>query len=314
MGTVLLAAPRGFCAGVDRAVEIVREALARHGAPVHVRKQIVHNTHVVAELASLGAVFVDELDEVPPGSLVVFSAHGVSPAVRAEAEARDLRVIDATCPLVTKVHHQVLRYARRGYEIALIGHVGHEEADGTRGHAPDRVTVVESPADAARAAFRDPDKVVWVAQTTLAVDEVAETAEALRGRLPRLENPPDAICYASQNRQDAVRAIAARCELLLVVGSENSSNSLRLVEVALRAGARTAHLLDDASALRAEWFTGVDTVGVTAGASAPEDRVRELVTALADRGYTDVQEVTVTEETTRFTLPAGLRPARTDLT
>ncbi|WP_103532718.1 4-hydroxy-3-methylbut-2-enyl diphosphate reductase [Streptomyces sp. SM11] len=308
MGTVLLAAPRGFCAGVDRAVEIVERALDQYGTPVYVRKQIVHNTHVVRDLTEQGAVFVDELDEVPDGSVVVFSAHGVAPTVRAQATERGLTVIDATCPLVSKVHHEALRYARRGYEIVLIGHTGHEEIEGTAGQAPDHITVVGSPEEAARLQVANPARVVWLSQTTLAVDEVAATATALRTRLPLLEDPPgDDICYASQNRQDAVRAIAPRCDLLLVIGSANSSNSVRLAEVALRAGARAAYLIDDASQAQESWFTGVETIGVTAGASAPESRVTELLAALTERGHTQVEQVTVTTETQHFALPPPLQ-------
>ncbi|WP_338325693.1 4-hydroxy-3-methylbut-2-enyl diphosphate reductase [Streptomyces hoynatensis] len=306
-GKVLVAAPRGFCAGVERAVSTVEQALLRHGPPVYVRRQIVHNTHVVGELSARGAVFVEELDEVPEGALVVFSAHGVSPAVHAQAAARGLRVIDAVCPLVTKVHREAERFAAEGYEIALIGHAGHEEVTGTVGHAPGHIHIVESPEDAGRLSVSDPSRVVWLSQTTLAVDEVTRTAGALRDRLPLLADPPgDDICYASQNRQDAVRAIAARCELLLVVGSANSSNSARLVEVALRAGARAAHLVDHAGQVAEEWFEGVRAVGVTSGASVPEVLVTELVAALAARGYRDVEEVQVATETLRFAMPRPL--------
>ncbi|TDC21881.1 4-hydroxy-3-methylbut-2-enyl diphosphate reductase [Streptomyces sp. 8K308] len=307
MGKVLLAAPRGFCAGVERAVATVEEALLRHGPPVYVRRQIVHNTHVVRELAARGAVFVEELTEVPEGALVVFSAHGVAPAVHRQAAERRLTVVDAVCPLVTKVHRETERFAADGYEIALIGHADHEEVVGTVGHAPGRVHVVESPAEAERLELRDPTRVVWLSQTTLAVEEVAETARALRERLPSLADPPgDDICYASQNRQDAVRAIAPRCDLLLVVGSANSSNSARLVEVALRAGARAARLVDTAAEVVDAWFDGVATVGVTAGASVPEVLVGELVTALAERGYREVEEVPVARETLRFAMPRRL--------
>ena len=304
---MLIAAPRGFCAGVERAVNTVAQALLRHGPPVYVRRQIVHNTRVVSELSARGAVFVEELDEVPEGSLVVFSAHGVSPEVHAQAAARGLRVIDAVCPLVTKVHREAERYAAEGYEIALIGHAGHEEVTGTVGHAPGRVHIVESPRDAERLTVSDPSRVVWLSQTTLAVDEVTHTAGVLRERLPLLADPPgDDICYASQNRQDAVRAIAARCELLLVVGSANSSNSARLVEVGLRAGARAAHLVDHAGQVAEEWFEGVTSVGVTSGASVPEVLVTELVAALGERGYQDVEEVRVATETLRFAMPRPL--------
>jgi 4-hydroxy-3-methylbut-2-enyl diphosphate reductase len=311
-GTVLLAAPRGFCAGVDRAVLIVEQALERFGPPVYVRRQIVHNTHVVAGLSARGAVFVDELDRVPEGSVVVFSAHGVAPSVRSQAEARELTVIDATCPLVAKVHAEALRFARDGYTIALIGHEDHEEVEGTRGEVPEHIRVVSGPADVENLDVGgDGAGLVWLSQTTLAVDEVAQTADALRARFPRLVDPPgDDICYASQNRQNAVKAIAARCDLVLVVGSANSSNSVRLVEVARGAGARAAYLVDDAAGLREEWFAdgaNIGTVGVTAGASAPEYAVRDLLKALAQRGYADVEEVTSAVETVTFELPARLR-------
>ena len=327
-GTVLLAAPRGFCAGVDRAVLIVEQALERFGPPVYVRRQIVHNTHVVAELGARGAVFVEELDGVPAGSVVVLSAHGVAPAVRAEAEARELTVIDATCPLVAKVHAEALRFARDGYTIALIGHADHEEVEGTRGEVPESIRIVSGPADVENldvgaAGDEGGARLVWLSQTTLAMDEVERTADALRARFPRLLDPPgDDICYASQNRQNAVKAIAARCDLLLVVGSANSSNSVRLVEVARSAGARAAYLVDDGAGLRDEWFvlgdgagvgggvgagTGVGTVGVTAGASAPEHAVQDVLKALARRGFADVEEVASTVETTIFELPARLR-------
>ncbi|GAB2925692.1 4-hydroxy-3-methylbut-2-enyl diphosphate reductase [Streptomyces mayteni] len=309
MGKVLLAAPRGFCAGVERAVATVEEALRQHGPPVYVRRQIVHNTHVVRELAARGAVFVEELTEVPEGALVVFSAHGVAPAVHRQAAERRLTVVDAVCPLVTKVHREAERFAADGYQIALIGHADHEEVVGTVGHAPGHIHVVESPAEAERLPVADPARVVWLSQTTLAVDEVTETARALRARLPELADPPgDDVCYASQNRQDAVRAIAARCDLLLVVGSANSSNSARLVEVALRAGARAARLIDTAAEVADEWFDGVATVGVTAGASVPEVLVGELVAVLAEHGYREVEEVPVARETLRFAMPRRLAP------
>ncbi|MGW2184439.1 4-hydroxy-3-methylbut-2-enyl diphosphate reductase [Streptomyces sp. NPDC001719] len=310
MGKVLVAAPRGFCAGVERAVETVEQVLKRYGPPVYVRKQIVHNTHVVRDLAARGAVFVDELDQVPHGAVVVFSAHGVSPTVRAEATARQLTVIDATCPLVTKVHNEALRFSRAGYDVALIGHAGHEEVEGTVGEAPDRIRIVDSPEDVQELAVRDPGKVVWLSQTTLAVDEVAATALALRERFPHLANPPgDDICYASQNRQDAVRAIAPRCDLVLVAGSANSSNSVRLVEVARRAGAPAAYLIDDAAEACDSWFAHVRIVGVSAGASAPETQVNGLLKALAARGYSEVEYITVTRETQHFSLPVQLRPS-----
>ena len=307
---VLLAAPRGFCAGVDRAVLIVEQALERFGPPVYVRRQIVHNVHVVADLGARGAIFVEELDEVPEGSTVVFSAHGVAPSVRAEAEARTLTVIDATCPLVAKVHAEAIRYARDGYTIALIGHEDHEEVVGTRGEVPESIRIIEGPEDVATLDVDgDSTGLIWLSQTTLAVDEVAQTANALRARFPHLVDPPgDDICYASQNRQNSVRAIAEHCDLVLVVGSPNSSNSVRLVEVARGAGARAAHLVDDGADLREEWFADdVRTVGVTAGASAPEFAVRDVLDALAQRGFTGVEEVTSAVETVTFELPAKLR-------
>jgi len=307
---VLLAAPRGFCAGVDRAVLIVEQALERFGPPVYVRRQIVHNVHVVADLGARGAIFVEELDEVPEGSTVVFSAHGVAPSVRAEAEARTLTVIDATCPLVAKVHAEAVRYARDGYTIALIGHEDHEEVVGTRGEVPESIRIISGPENVAALDVDDSSAgLIWLSQTTLAVDEVAQTADALRARFPQLVDPPgDDICYASQNRQNSVRAIAEHCDLVLVVGSANSSNSVRLVEVARGAGARDARLVDDGADLREEWFAGdVRTVGVTAGASAPEFAVRDVLDALARRGFTNVEEVTSAVETVTFELPARLR-------
>ncbi len=308
---VLLAKPRGYCAGVDRAVEAVERALEQHGAPVYVRKQIVHNRHVVETLSERGAVFVDETDEVPPGSLVVFSAHGVAPSVHAEAEERNLRTIDATCPLVTKVHNEAKRFDREDYDILLVGHRGHEEVEGTTGEAPQRIQLVESPADVAGVTVRDPEKVVWLSQTTLSVDETMETVRALRERFPTLQDPPsDDICYATQNRQVAVKAMAARCDLVLVVGSRNSSNSVRLVEVALQAGAGAAHLIDYSREIDEAWLDGVETVGLTSGASVPEVLVRGVLDHLAERGYTDVEEVTTAQETLVFSLPRELRPAR----
>jgi 4-hydroxy-3-methylbut-2-enyl diphosphate reductase len=295
---------------VDRAVLIVRELLDRLGPPVYVRKQIVHNRHVVAELTARGAVFVEEVRQVPRGAVTVFSAHGVAPQVRAEAEARGLRVYDATCPLVAKVHAEALRYARDGYTIALIGHEEHEEVEGTRGEAPDRIHVVSSPEEARALAVRD-RKLVWLSQTTLALDEVARTADALRRRFPTMADPPgEDICYASQNRQHAVKAIAPRCDLLLVVGSTNSSNSVRLVEVGRESGAREARLLDDGGGLRAEWLAGVETVGVTAGASAPEHAVDDLLAALAGHGFDHVEQVGTNAENISFELPAALRAPR----
>src|SRR5215467_4089561 len=271
---VLLAKPRGYCAGVDRAVQAVEKALERFGAPVYVRKQIVHNTHVVRSLEQRGAIFVDETEAVPEGAVVVFSAHGVSPEVREEAKGRGLRTIDATCPLVTKVHNEARRFAAQDYDILLIGHEGHEEVIGTTGEAPAHIHLVDGPAGSDSVQVRDPAKVAWLSQTTLSVDETTQTVAALRERFPQLLDPPsDDICYATQNRQTAVKAIAAESDLVLVVGSQNSSNSVRLVEVALDGGADAAYLVDDASALRPEWLEGVSTVGLTSGASVPEDLV-----------------------------------------
>ncbi|WP_433506032.1 4-hydroxy-3-methylbut-2-enyl diphosphate reductase [Pseudonocardia halophobica] len=308
---VLVAKPRGYCAGVDRAVEAVEQALEQHGAPVYVRKQIVHNKHVVETLSERGAVFVDETSEVPEGAIVVFSAHGVSPDVRNEAKARSLQTIDATCPLVTKVHQEAKRYAREDYDILLVGHAGHEEVEGTSGEAPTHIQLVESAADAEKVTVRDPEKVVWLSQTTLSVDETMDTVRALRERYPTLQNPPsDDICYATQNRQVAVKAMAPQCDLVLVVGSPNSSNSVRLVEVALQAGAGASHLIDYAREIDESWLEGVRTVGVTSGASVPEVLVRGVLDFLAERGWESVEEVTTAEETLTFALPRELRPSR----
>jgi 4-hydroxy-3-methylbut-2-enyl diphosphate reductase len=308
---VLLAKPRGYCAGVDRAVEAVERALEQHGAPVYVRKQIVHNVHVVETLEERGAVFVDETDEVPEGALVVFSAHGVSPQVRDEARERGLRTIDATCPLVTKVHQEAKRFAREDFDILLVGHHGHEEVEGTSGEAPANIQLVETAADVAGVTVRDPEKVVWLSQTTLSVDETMDTVRALRERFPTLQNPPsDDICYATQNRQVAVKAMAPHCDLVLVVGSRNSSNSVRLVEVALQAGAGASQLIDYARQIEDGWLDGVGTVGVTSGASVPEVLVRGVLEHLAERGWSTVEEVTTAEETLTFALPRELRPRR----
>ena len=305
---VLLAAPRGYCAGVDRAVVAVEKALQRYGAPVYVRKQIVHNIHVVTELEAQGAIFVDEVDEIPEGAHVVFSAHGVSPAVVSAADERGLHAIDATCPLVTKVHREAVRFARDDYEILLIGHDGHEEVEGTAGEAPDHVTVVNSPDEADTVEVRDPSKVVWLSQTTLSVDETMETVNRLRARFPELHDPPsDDICYATQNRQVAIKKVAAEADLVIVVGSANSSNSVRLVEVALEYGAKAAYRVDYADEVRQEWLDGVGTVGVTSGASVPEVLVREVLDALAEAGYGDVAEVRTAEEDLMFSLPKELR-------
>ncbi|GAA1997243.1 4-hydroxy-3-methylbut-2-enyl diphosphate reductase [Nakamurella flavida] len=305
---VLLARPRGYCAGVDRAVVTVEKALEQYGAPVYVRKQIVHNKHVVAGLEARGAVFVDETEEVPEGAIVVFSAHGVSPAVHEEAAQRDLRVIDATCPLVTKVHKEAVRFASEGYDIVLIGHRGHEEVEGTQGEAPDVIQVVDTAADVDAVQVADPEKVIWLSQTTLSVDETLETVDLLRRRFPLMTSPPsDDICYATQNRQEVVKQIADDCQLVIVVGSKNSSNSVRLVEVALDAGADTSYLVDDATEIDEAWLTGVGTVGVTSGASVPEDLVDGVLAWLAERGYADVQEFTAATETLTFSLPKELR-------
>jgi len=305
---VLLAAPRGYCAGVDRAVIAVEKALDHYGAPVYVRKEIVHNKYVVETLRERGAIFVTETDEVPEGARVVFSAHGISPAVRVAAEARSLRTIDATCPLVTKVHKEAVRFAKDDCEILLIGHAGHEEVEGTAGEAPGHIQVVNSPEEADRVVVKDPDKVVWLSQTTLSVDETMETVRRLRERFPKLQDPPsDDICYATQNRQVAVKKLAPDCDLVIVVGSANSSNSVRLVEVALGAGARAAFRIDRAKELRPEWFEGVTTVGVTSGASVPEILVNDLLADLAMRGYEDVEEVRTANEDLMFSLPQELR-------
>ncbi|ANY06032.1 4-hydroxy-3-methylbut-2-enyl diphosphate reductase [Pseudonocardia sp. HH130630-07] len=308
---VLLAKPRGYCAGVDRAVEAVEQALDQYGAPVYVRKEIVHNKHVVETLRDRGAIFVEEASEVPEGAHVVFSAHGVSPAVRAEAKGRDLKTIDATCPLVTKVHQEAKRFAREDYDILLVGHAGHEEVEGTSGEAPEHIQLVESAADVDKVTVRDPERVVWLSQTTLSVDETMETVRALREKFPKLQNPPsDDICYATQNRQVAVKTMAPRCDLVLVVGSRNSSNSVRLVEVALGAGAGASYLIDYAKEIDESWLDGVQTVGVTSGASVPEVLVRGVVDHLAERGFGSVEEVDTAEETLVFSLPRELRPPR----
>ncbi|CAN5670005.1 4-hydroxy-3-methylbut-2-enyl diphosphate reductase [soil metagenome] len=305
---VLLAKPRGYCAGVDRAVQTVENALDHYGAPVYVRKQIVHNLHVVQSLEARGAVFVEETDEVPTGSIVVFSAHGVAPEVHAEAAQRGLKAIDATCPLVTKVHHEARRFAAEDYDIVLIGHEGHEEVIGTTGQAPANIRLVDSPEDVATVEVRDPDRVVWLSQTTLSVDETLQTVDALTQRFPNLQSPPsDDICYATQNRQAAVKAIAPQVELFLVVGSGNSSNSVRMVEVAKVAGADQAYLVENAAAVDEAWLDGVTTVGLSSGASVPEVLVREVAQWLAERGYGELEEVNHTEERLVFALPQELR-------
>ncbi|MDT0165257.1 4-hydroxy-3-methylbut-2-enyl diphosphate reductase [Actinotalea sp. AC32] len=305
---VLLAAPRGYCAGVDRAVIAVEKALEHYGAPVYVRKEIVHNKYVVETLSRRGAVFVDETDEVPEGARVVFSAHGVSPAVHAAAAARSLQTIDATCPLVTKVHKEAVRFARDDFDILLIGHDGHEEVEGTAGEAPDHIQVVNSPDEVDRVTVRDPDKVVWLSQTTLSVDETMETVRRLRERFPSLQDPPsDDICYATQNRQVAVKKLAPGCDVVIVVGSANSSNSVRLVEVALDAGARSSYRVDRAEEIDAAWLEGATTVGVTSGASVPEILVRDVLDRLAEAGFGDVEEVRTATEDLMFSLPRELR-------
>jgi 4-hydroxy-3-methylbut-2-enyl diphosphate reductase len=303
-----VATPRGYCAGVDRAVQTVEQALDLYGAPVYVRKQIVHNLHVVQTLEARGAIFVEETDEVPEGATVVFSAHGVAPEVHEEASRRQLRTIDATCPLVTKVHQEARRFAAEDMDILLIGHEGHEEVVGTSGEAPRHVHLVDGVAGAAEVEVRDPSRVVWLSQTTLSVDETLETVDALRERFPLLQSPPsDDICYATQNRQGAVKAIAPNVELFLVVGSANSSNSVRMVEVALAAGAKTAYLVENVRAVEDAWLDGVTTVGLSSGASVPEILVREVAEWLAERGYGDQQEVMHTEERLTFALPQELR-------
>jgi 4-hydroxy-3-methylbut-2-en-1-yl diphosphate reductase len=304
--TVLMAEPRSFCAGVERAIEVVERALDRYGPPVYVRRQIIHNRHVVADLESRGAVFVDEVDEAPEGARLVFSAHGVSPAVEAEAERRDQTVIDATCPLVAKVHREVRRFAARDYSVVLVGHADHDEVEGTMGEVAD-IRLVSTPEEAATVDLPDPDRAAYVTQTTLALDDVADVVDVLRERFPALVGPAaDDVCYATQNRQDAVRAIAADCDVLLVAGSQNSSNSNRLVEVAARAGC-AAHLVDDEADIDLAWLAGAATVGVTAGASAPPWVVDRLVAALRSLGSVDIRTRTVTAETVRFSLPEAVR-------
>ncbi len=307
-GRVLLAKPRGYCAGVDRAVQTVEKALERYGAPVYVRKQIVHNTHVVRSLEKRGAIFVEEADEVPGGAVVVFSAHGVAPEVHEDAERRGLHTIDATCPLVSKVHNEARRFAAQDYDILLIGHEGHEEVVGTTGEAPANIRLVGGPDEASGVEVRDPSRVAWLSQTTLSVDETNETVTALRARFPLLADPPsDDICYATQNRQAAVKQIAQESDVVIVVGSPNSSNSVRLVEVALDAGADAAHLVDDAAAIDPTWLENASVVGVTSGASVPEALVRGVLDHLADSGFTDVEEVEAVEESLVFALPRELR-------
>ena len=305
---VLLAAPRGYCAGVDRAVVAVEKALDHYGPPVYVRKEIVHNKYVVETLSRRGAVFVNDTDEVPEGARVVFSAHGVSPAVHAAAAVRSLQTIDATCPLVTKVHKEAVRFAGDDFDILLIGHEGHEEVEGTAGEAPAHIQVVNSPDAVDDVVVRDPERVVWLSQTTLSVDETMETVRRLRERFPLLQDPPsDDICYATQNRQVAVKELAPECDLVVVVGSANSSNSVRLVEVALHAGAGAAHRIDTAAELDPTWLAGARTVGVTSGASVPEILVRDVLERLAELGFDQVEEVRTATEDLMFSLPRELR-------
>jgi len=305
---VLLAQPRGYCAGVDRAVVTVEQALEKHGPPVYVRHEIVHNRHVVSALRARGAIFVKDTDEVPRGSVMILSAHGVSPSVRTAARQRGLQVIDATCPLVTKVHNEVNRFARRDYDILLIGHDGHEEVEGTRGEAPENVQVVDGDAAVDDVVVRDESKVIWLSQTTLSVDQTMATVNKLRQRFPLLQDPPgDDICYATQNRQVAVKALAPQCDLVIVVGSHTSSTPIRLVEVALQAGVPHAYRVDDAGDIDLSWLDKASTVGVTSGASVPEILVRDVLTLLADNGFNDVQTVRTTQESVVFALPRELR-------
>lgn len=305
---VLLANPRGYCAGVDRAVVTVEKALELYGAPVYVRKQIVHNVHVVRTLEKRGAIFVEETEEVPEGSIVVFSAHGVAPSVHEEAKTRSLRTIDATCPLVTKVHMEARRFASDDYDILLIGHEGHEEVVGTSGEAPEHIHLIDGPDDVANVQVRDPEKVVWLSQTTLSVDETMRTVAALRERFPKLISPPsDDICYATQNRQLAVKRFAGQCDLVLVVGSANSSNSVRLVEVALECGAGASYLIDYPEDIDLAWLEGVQTIGLTSGASVPDDLVRGVLALVSQHGFDDVEVVTEAEERLTFSLPRELK-------
>ena len=305
---VLLAAPRGYCAGVDRAILTVEKSLDLYGAPLYVRKEIVHNRHVVQSLEDRGVIFVDELDVVPEGSTVVFSAHGVAPSVHEEAAQRSLKTIDATCPLVTKVHAEARRFSNDGLDIILIGHEGHEEVEGTMGEAPKSITLVQNPEEARNLEVENPDKLIWLSQTTLSVDETIQTVNVLKERFPEMASPPsDDICYATQNRQTAVKVMAPNCDLVIVVGSGNSSNSVRLVEVALDAGAQASYRVDSFRELQSEWVEGVSTVGVTSGASVPELLVQEVIEWLAEQGFNDCEEVITTEETLMFALPPELR-------
>ena len=305
---VLLAAPRGYCAGVDRAILTVEKSLDLYGAPLYVRKEIVHNRYVVQSLEDRGVIFVDELDVVPEGSTVVFSAHGVAPSVHEEAAQRSLKTIDATCPLVTKVHAEARRFSNDGLDIILIGHEGHEEVEGTMGEAPKSITLVQNPEEARNLEVENPEKLIWLSQTTLSVDETIQTVNVLKERFPEMASPPsDDICYATQNRQIAVKVMAPNCDLVIVVGSGNSSNSVRLVEVALDAGAQASYRVDSFRELQSEWVKGVSTIGVTSGASVPELLVQEVIEWLAEQGFNDCEEVITTEETLMFALPPELR-------
>lgn len=303
---IILLRPRGFCAGVVRAIDVVKIALNLYGAPIYVRKEIVHNRHVVDELRGAGAIFVEELDEAPQGSRVIFSAHGVSPAVRAEARERNLKVIDATCPLVTKVHLEAVKFARKGYTIILIGHKDHDEVIGTLGEAPQSTTLVSTVEDVDRLEVTDPERVSYITQTTLSLDETSEIVARLKERFPKIQGPAaQDICYATENRQLAVKAVVPLCQMLLVVGSQNSSNSRRLVEVCQKIGV-PAYLIDDLGEVQSEWLEGVETVAVTAGASAPENLVEGLIHSLQGRGYTELEEMEIKEEDVRFNLPTEL--------
>ena len=305
---VLLAAPRGYCAGVDRAILTVEKALDLYGAPLYVRKEIVHNKYVVESLQERGVIFVEELDVVPEGSTVIFSAHGVAPSVHAEAAERSLKTIDATCPLVTKVHAEARRFSNEGLDIILIGHAGHEEVEGTMGEAPNSITLVQNPEEARNLEVDNPEKLIWLSQTTLSVDETIQTVNVLKERFPEMASPPsDDICYATQNRQTAVKAMSPQCDLVIVVGSGNSSNSVRLVEVALDAGAKSSYRVDSFRELKSEWLEGASTVGVTSGASVPELLVNEVLQWLAEHGFNDCEEVRTAEETLMFALPPELR-------
>ena len=310
MRKVLLASPRGYCAGVDRAVQTVELALEHYGAPVYVRKEIVHNRHVVDTLTKAGAIFVNEVDEVPEGSVLVFSAHGIAPSVMEEAQARNLTTINATCPLVKKVHGEARRFAKHGKEIILIGHRGHEEVEGTAGEAPEQTYVVEGPEDVTALEVKDPSSLVWLSQTTLSVDETKDTVKVLHDRFPEISDPPsDDICYATQNRQGAVKAMAEQCDVVIVVGSRNSSNSVRLREVAEQAGVKKSYLVDYAHEIDNAWLEGAETVGVTSGASVPEVLVEEVVAYLSEQGLDHVEEVETVREDMSFQLPPEIRKA-----